>query len=216
MHATLQTFLYKIMNISVPLAVFKRNFVSYFANPTGYLFICVFVLMCAASAFWPPDFFNNNLANLDQLSWGIQILGFRFGFSIIMLVFIPSITMSIWAEERRQGTDELLLTIPAGDFEIVLGKYLAAVAIFSVALGVFADLQLRRAQVAGRSGRGLVPGHVFRLLADRAGDAGRGHGGLVSDQQFNGELYPGRFVQCAAGFRLGGRSAFRPDVGRAA
>ncbi len=122
------------MNISVPLAVFKRNFVSYFANPTGYLFICVFVLMCAASAFWPPDFFNNNLANLDQLSWGIQILGFRFGFSIIMLVFIPSITMSIWAEERRQGTDELLLTIPAGDFEIVLGKYLAAVAIFSVAL----------------------------------------------------------------------------------
>ncbi|MGD0384143.1 MAG: Gldg family protein, partial [Thermoguttaceae bacterium] len=122
------------MNTNVLFAVFKRNFVSYFANPTGYLFICVFVLMCSASAFWPPDFFNNNLANLDQLSWGIQILGFRFGFSIIMLVFIPSITMSIWAEERRQGTDELLLTIPAGDLEIVLGKYLAAVAIFSVAL----------------------------------------------------------------------------------
>jgi ABC-2 type transport system permease protein len=122
------------MNTNVLFAVFKRNFVSYFANPTGYLFICVFVLMCSASAFWPPDFFNNNLANLDQLSWGIQILGFRFGFSIIMLVFIPSITMGIWAEERRQGTDELLLTIPAGDLEIVLGKYLAAVAIFSVAL----------------------------------------------------------------------------------
>jgi ABC-2 type transport system permease protein len=122
------------MNTSVLLAVFKRNFVSYFANPTGYLFICVFVLMCSASAFWPPDFFNNNLANLDQLSWGIQILGFRFGFAIIMLVFIPSITMGIWADERRQGTDELLLTIPAGDFDIVLGKYLAAVAIFSVAL----------------------------------------------------------------------------------
>jgi len=122
------------MNTNVLFAVFKRNFVSYFANPTGYLFICVFVLMCSASAFWPPDFFNNNLANLDQLSWGIQILGFRFGFSIIMLVFIPSITMGIWAEERRQGTDELLLTIPAGDFDIVLGKYLAAVAIFSVSL----------------------------------------------------------------------------------
>jgi ABC-2 type transport system permease protein len=122
------------MNTNVLFAVFKRNFVSYFANPTGYLFICVFVLMCSASAFWPPDFFNNNLANLDQLSWGIQILGFRFGFSIIMLVFIPSITMSIWSEERRQGTDELLLTIPAGDFDIVLGKYLAALAIFSVSL----------------------------------------------------------------------------------
>lgn len=114
------------MNTKVLLAVFKRNFVSYFSNPTGYVFVCVFVLLSAFSAFWPNEFFNRNLANLDQLS---RV------FPLIMLVFIPAITMSIWADERRQGTDELLLTIPAGDFEIVLGKYLAAVAIYSVALG---------------------------------------------------------------------------------
>ncbi len=123
------------MNIHVLLAVFRRNFVSYFANPTGYVFICVFVLLCAVAAFCPVDFFNNNLANLDQLSWGIQFLGFNFGFPLIMLAFIPAVTMGIWADERKQGTDELLLTIPAGDFEIVLGKYLAAVAIFTVSLG---------------------------------------------------------------------------------
>ncbi len=114
------------MNTKVLAAVFKRNFVSYFSNPTGYVFVCVFVLLSAFAAFWPNEFFNRNLVNLDQLS---RV------FPLIMLVFIPAITMSIWADERRQGTDELLLTIPAGDFEIVLGKYLAAVAIYSVALG---------------------------------------------------------------------------------
>lgn len=107
------------------MSIFKRNFTAYFLNPTGYVFICVFVLLSSIAAFLPDEFVNMNLANLTQLNrW----------FPLIMLFFIPAITMGIWSDERRFGTEELLLTMPVSPFRIILGKYLAALGVYSISL----------------------------------------------------------------------------------
>lgn len=113
-----------MIRANVILAVTKRNFSSYFSSILGYLFIIVFCVAASVMAF-NVQFFAANQANLDQLSQQ---------FPLLLLFLIPAITMSTWADEKKLGTDELLFTLPAGDTEVLLGKYLAVLGVYTVAV----------------------------------------------------------------------------------
>lgn len=98
---------------------------SFLGNPTGYVFLTLFIALCAGAAFWPREFFDRNLADLATLNKQMPL---------ILMLFVPAITMTLWADERRAGTDELLLTLPVRDTEVVFGKFLGAVGVLSIGL----------------------------------------------------------------------------------
>jgi ABC-2 type transport system permease protein len=107
------------------VAVFKREFAAYFATPLAYVFIVIFLFAMGAFTFYIGHFFDNDTADLQVF----------FGFHPWLYLFlVPAISMRLWAEERRSGTMELLLTLPVPLAATVAGKFLAAWAFTGVAL----------------------------------------------------------------------------------
>lgn len=137
--------LYMFFTSSVVRAVFQRNFMSFFLSPIGYLIVFTMVVACAVRAF-DGQFFTNNLANLDRLTES---------FPFLLLFIVPAITMSCWSEEKRQGTDELLFTLPSSDTEILLGKFLAACGVYTVAMAFLSMLWIVLAAFLADPGLGL-------------------------------------------------------------
>ncbi len=105
------------------LAIFKREFFAYFRSPMGYVVIAIF--MAISGLFFASGVLSAYLDLVGQISF---IQSFFF-------VIIPLMTMRAFSEDRKNGTEVLLYTSPANSVEIVLGKYLAALALFGVMTG---------------------------------------------------------------------------------
>jgi ABC-2 type transport system permease protein len=105
----------------------KRELGAYFGTPLAYVFIVVFLAMTGTFAFYVGNFFERGQADLQPF----------FAYHVwLYLLLVPAVAMRLWAEERKTGTIELLMTLPVTTFEAILGKFLAAWAFIGVALAL--------------------------------------------------------------------------------
>jgi ABC-2 type transport system permease protein len=107
--------------------VAKREFFSYFATPIATVFLVIFVALTGAFAFYFGNFFERGQADLST---------FFIYHPWIYLLLVPAIGMRLWAEERKSGTIELLMTLPISPWEAILGKFAAAWAFVGIALAL--------------------------------------------------------------------------------
>ena len=107
--------------------VTRREFNSYFATPLAFVFIFVFLLATGLSTFYLGGYFEAGQADLTS---------FFLFHPWLYLFFLPAISMRLWAEERRNGSIELLLTLPVPLSAVVLGKYFAALGFSALALSL--------------------------------------------------------------------------------
>ena len=105
--------------------IFKRELMGYFNSPVAYVFIVIFLMASAGCTFLLGNFYQSNQASLEI---------FFIFHPWLYLILIPAVGMRLWAEERRAGTVELLLTLPVNMSTAVIAKFLAAWAFIAIAL----------------------------------------------------------------------------------
>ncbi len=113
--------------MSMIKAVFRRELTSYFRTPVAYVFIVIFLMLMGAFTFYLGGFYERGQADLrpffDFHPW-------------LYLFLVPALAMRLWAEERKSGTIELLMTLPISPFQAVVGKFLAAWVFAGIALAL--------------------------------------------------------------------------------
>ena len=175
--------------------VARRELAGYFATPVAYVFIVIFLVLPGALTFTLGDFFERGQADLSPFFSFVPWL---------FLFLVPALTMRLWAEERRLGTIELLLTLPMTLWQAVVGKFLAAWAFCGIALALTFPLWIT-VNLLGNPDNGVVlAGYVGCLLMAGAYLAHRRRA-LGRDQEPGHRLRP----RCRASASSSPRAAAR-------
>jgi ABC-2 type transport system permease protein len=137
------------------LTVASREFAGYFATPVAAVFIVIFLVLVGGMTFNVGGFFESGQDSLDPffglLPW-------------VLLLLVPALTMRLWAEERRLGTIELLLSLPIREWQAVVGKFLAAWVFCAIAIALTFPFVIT-VNILGSPDNGvLATGYVGALL----------------------------------------------------
>ena len=139
------------------MPIFKREFSSYFNSPIAFIYLTVFLAL--SSWLFLKGFFVIGEASMRPyfglIPW-------------IFLFFVPAITMRLWAEEKKVGTMELLMTLPVTDTEAVLGKFLASFAFLGVSLALSLVLPVVVAALGDPDPGQIVGGYLGSILIGAA------------------------------------------------
>jgi ABC-2 type transport system permease protein len=125
----------------------KRELAAYFSSPLAYVFIVIFLLLCGFFTFFVAQFFDQAQASLAR--------PFMMWHPWFYLFLVPAVGMRLWAEERRVGTIELLLTMPITAWQAIVGKFLASWLFLLLALALTFPLVLT-VNVLGRPDNGVI------------------------------------------------------------
>jgi ABC-2 type transport system permease protein len=135
--------------------IFKRELNGYFSTPIAYVFIVIFLLLSGVFTFHLGGFFGRGQADLQAF--------FTFH-PWLYLFLIPALSMRLWAEERKSGSIELLLTLPISITDAVLGKFLAAWAFTGIALALTFPMWITVNYLGSPDNMVIVAGYIGSLL----------------------------------------------------
>ena len=144
------------------LTVFKREFKSYFDSPVAYVFLTAFLALVGFLTFGVARFYEARQADLTA---------FFFWHPWVYLLLVPAATMGTWADERRNGTIEQLLTLPLTVWEALAGKFLAAWAFIGIALALTFPVALTAGYLGSPDWGTVVCGYLGSLLLAGAASA---------------------------------------------